>query len=333
MKILITGGAGFIGSHIVESLLSLGHTVVVYDNFSSGSLFNLQSLIKNKNLKIIEGDILDFEMLNKSLKNIDLVSHHAAQLEIFLSIEDPVKDLEINTIGTLNVLKASSLNGVSKVINVSSACVYGQTSRPSSENSPTNPNWDYGVSKLSGEKYAQIYNDYKNLSVVNLRYSIVYGEREWYRRVMPIFSKRYIKNEDLIIFGKGEQKRDFIYIMDLVKAHNLCLFNSKANGNIYNIGSGESISIFELAKTFLTLRGMYSGKIVFEDVNQGEFSKLIEGKKRNSSELDLMHLDISKIKADLGWTPTTTLANGISNQLAWAKINLDRWNTIFTTRW
>ncbi|MCS7228386.1 MAG: SDR family NAD(P)-dependent oxidoreductase, partial [Endomicrobia bacterium] len=152
MKILVTGGAGFIGSHIVESLIEKGWEVVVYDNLSSGSLENLSHISSHK-LTFIRGDILDYNTLEQAMRGCDYVSHQAAQLEIFLGIEDPERDLYVNTIGTLNVLKAARKNGVKKVINASSACVYGQTKKATREDDLTEPNWEYGVSKLAAEKY------------------------------------------------------------------------------------------------------------------------------------------------------------------------------------
>lgn len=331
MKILITGGAGFIGSHIVDAYVDKGFDVIVYDNFSSGSNFNISRHISNKSIEIIRGDILDYELLNKSMKNVDYVSHHAAQLEIFLAYEDPMKDLEVNTIGTLNVLKAAKNNSVKKVINVSSACVYGQVNGQSVESDMLRPNWDYGVSKLAAEKYGCIYNDYKGLPVVNLRYSIVYGEREWYRRALPIFLKRIIQNEPPVIFGNGDQERDFIYVKDVVDVNIKCLENDSINGEIFNVGSGTKTSIKELAYSVCKLNG--NTMPLFEDTKEGEFSNLIPGKKRNSSELQTMFLNIEKANNLLGWHPKTSLDNGLLREYEWAKKNIDRWEKIFSTQW
>jgi UDP-glucose 4-epimerase len=331
MKILITGGAGFIGSHIVDAYVDKGFDVIVYDNFSSGSNFNISRHISNKSIEIIRGDILDYELLNKSMKNVDYVSHHAAQLEIFLAYEDPMKDLEVNTIGTLNVLKAAKNNSVKKVINVSSACVYGQVNGQSVESDMLRPNWDYGVSKLAAEKYGCIYNDYKGLPVVNLRYSIVYGEREWYRRALPIFLKRIIQNEPPVIFGNGDQERDFIYVKDVVDINIKCLENDSINGEIFNVGSGTKTSIKELAYSVCKLNG--NTMPLFEDTKEGEFSNLIPGKKRNSSELQTMFLNIEKANNLLDWHPKTSLDNGLLSEYEWAKKNIDRWEKIFSTQW
>lgn len=330
-KIFITGGAGFIGSHIVDSLLAKDYEVIVYDNFSSGTKDNLKHIKTNK-IQIIEGDILDYQKLDKSMNGCDYVSHHAAQLEIYLALDEPERDLNINTVGTLNVLKAAKKNNIKKVINISSACVYGQTQNASKETSDLNPNWDYGVSKLAAEKYGQIFNEYKELPVVNLRYAIVYGEREWIRRALTIFLKRVINNEAPVIFGNGEQIRDFIYVGDVVRFHNLCLEDKKANGKTFNVGSGKGTSIKEIAELSASL-SENNLKVIYEDTKEGEFSKIIKEKKRNSAELRTMLLDINKAKDILGWEPITKLTDGIIKEYIWAKNNISRWDKIFNTNW
>ena len=184
-KIFLTGGAGFIGSHIVESLLKEGAKVTIYDNFSSGSMENLKAI--EGQVTIIKGDILDYPALEAAMRGHDLVSHQAAQLEILKCVDDPLWDLQVNTGGTVNVLRAAKSVGVRKAVLASSACVYGQTDADQqTEDHPTQPNWAYGVSKLAGEHYARIYMTDYGLPVVNLRYGIIYGPREWYGRVFTI---------------------------------------------------------------------------------------------------------------------------------------------------
>lgn len=331
-QVFVTGGAGFIGSHITDSLLSLGYRVKVFDNLSSGSLDNLQNAKKNKNFSFVQGDISDYELLKKSMDGSDYVSHHAAQLEIFLALDNPQLDLDVNTVGTLNVLKAAKNTGIRKVVNISSACIYGQSTRATSEDFLPNPNWDYGVSKLAAEKYAQIYNDSKDLNTVSLRYAIVYGSREWYRRVMPIFIKRIILNQPLVIFGDGQQIRDFIHVDDVVDFHNICMFSDLSCGQAFNVGTGIPTTIKSLAETIIKVSGANS-EIIYESTREGGFSTLVKGKKRNSSELKQMLLNIDKAYDLLGWKPKITLDKGIDLQLKWASHNLDRWSKVFTTQW
>jgi UDP-glucose 4-epimerase len=332
-KIFVTGGAGFIGSHIVEELLKLGASVSVYDNFSFGKYENLAHVAKD--IRIVEGDILDYDKLKSAMEGHDIVSHQAAQLEIFLGIENPYRDLEVNTVGTLNVLKAAKENGVSKVINASSACIYGQTVSKTAENYLPMPNWAYGVSKLAAERYGTIYSRYESLPVVNLRYAITYGEREWFRRVLTIFIKRAILNKPIVIFGDGKQVRDFIYVKDVVRLHNLCIESERANGESYNVGTGVPTRVVELAHLVSeTAKNIFGAEpeIVHEEVPEGTFSKLVSDKRRNPAELKVMLLDPQKALHDLGWQPSTTLSKGIAAEMVWAAENLSRWEKVHYTK-
>ncbi|HEY4799421.1 MAG TPA: NAD-dependent epimerase/dehydratase family protein [Bacteroidia bacterium] len=325
MKIVVTGGAGFIGSHITESLVRKGHKVVVFDNFSTGLLENLSDI--SSDVEVVRGNILDQEALNKVLKGVDVVSHQAAQLEIFKSTDDPEYDLQVNTIGTLNVLKAAQLNGVSKIVNASSACIYGQVNGLTSELFYPRPNWAYGVSKLAAEKYCDIYSDAYKLPVVNLRYSITYGEREWYRRALTIMCKRIIENKAPVVFGDGQQIRDFLYVGDLVSFHNLVMEMDIANGKSYNVGTGKGTAISKLAELVVEASGK-AMKVIFEATPQGYFSKLIPDKRRNTAELGVMLLDISKAEKDTGWCPSVSLIEGLKREINWAKNNLHRWERV-----
>lgn len=325
--VLVTGGAGFIGSHIVDSLVEEGANVIVYDNFSFGNLRNLDN--SRGKIKVIKGDILDFPLLKKSMKNADFVSHHAAQLEIFRSTKDPFADLEINTLGTINVLRAAQENKVRKVINASSACVYGQPhAKVQDENHPTNPNWAYGISKLAAEKYCQISESSSGIPVTSLRYGIVYGPREWYRRVLTIFIKRAIEKKDLIIFGRGSQYRDFVYVGDVVRIHNLCLEYGTSDGQAINVGTGKPTTVRQLARLVITAVSPEKLKIISEKVAEGGESKIVEGKKRNVNDLIGMCLDSGKAHRLLGWQAKTDLSFGILQELNWARKNPQYWQKI-----
>ena len=325
MRVMVTGGAGFIGSHIVDDLVASGHNVVVYDNFSTGLHDNL-SAVKGS-VEIVNGDILDAEKLESAMRGCDRVSHHAAQLEIFLSISRPEDDLQQNTIGTLNVLRAARKCGVEKLVNVSSACVYGQTAEASREDMACVPNWAYGVSKLAAEKYAQIFNDYDSLPVVSLRYAIVYGEREWYRRVLPIFLKRALQGQAPVVFGDGLQIRDFIHVADVVRLHRMCFEQPAALGEIFNVGRGVPVSIRELATTCCDIADQPLVP-VFEETAEGDFSKLVPEKRRNSAELKRMLLDPAKAERVLGWQPEVALDDGLRREYVWARDNLSRWDKV-----
>lgn len=326
MKIFITGGAGFIGSHIAESLVKEGYQIKIYDNFSTGKIENLSKI--SADCEIVNGDILDIEKIKKEMKGYDFVSHQAAQLEIIRGDSDPEFDLRVNTIGTLNVLRAAKENNIKKVVNASSACIYGQTDGSTSELFYPKPNWAYGVSKLAAEKYCDIYNDYHGLPAVNLRYAITYGEKEWFRRVLTIFIKRAIQNLPLVIFGKGEQIRDFVYVGDVVRFHNLCLFDQRADGQAFNVGTGIPTSIEQLAEKVMEASNKKLD-IAYEDIPEGELSQLVSDKKRNSSELKKMILDISKAQDLIDWKPEMSLLEGLRKEIKWASENLERWEKIY----
>src|SRR5262249_49872680 len=163
-----------------------------------------------------EGEILDLPALERAAEGCAVVSHQAAQLEITHCIDDPIDDLRTNAIGTLNVFLAARKAGAQRILNASSACVYGQAIDPPSDEdrSPTNPNWAYGASKLVAEKYGKIWTEFHNLPVISFRYGIVYGEREWYGRVLTIFLKRILDGKPPVVFGAGDQIRDFTYVGD-----------------------------------------------------------------------------------------------------------------------
>ncbi len=325
-RIMVTGGAGFIGSHIVDSLLEKCEEVIVYDNFSTGTMENLRHVKESPNLKIVKGDILDRDKLKKYMENVDVVSHHAAELEVFTGITDMNQDLRINVEGTLNVLSAAINSRAGKFIYASSSGVYGQAKyTPEDENHPLDPHWPYGVSKLAGEKYCTMAWNLYRFPTVSLRYAIVYGSREWYGRVLTMFIKRCLEGKSPVIFGDGEQTRDFVYVSDVAKAHNLAIRKKNANGKVFNIGSGVPTSINELAKTIINQ--INPGiKPVYDNPKEGEGSKYQPERKRLIGELKDLLLDISYAKKILGFRPRTSLDAGIKNEVEWAKINRGRWN-------
>jgi UDP-glucose 4-epimerase len=324
-RILVTGGAGFIGSHIVEDLVEAEADVVVYDDFSSGLIENLSAV--RERIEVVEGDILDRDKLDRATANCDFISHQAAQLEIIRATDDPFSDLQINTIGTLNVLLAAEKNGVQKVINASSACIYGQTNKPTSEDFLPAPNWTYGVSKLAAERYAGIFHSAGRVPTVSLRYSIVYGEREWYRRAVTLFIKRVIQDLPPVVFGAGSQIRDFLHVSDVVRLHRNCLETEAADGMALNVGSGKATTIAELAGAVIQA-GSKELSIEFEDVKEGQHSARMPDKRRNNSDLGMMHLDCARARSLLNWQPKILLEEGLSLEIKWAEQNLQRWDKV-----
>ncbi len=324
-KIFITGGAGFIGSHLTISLVQAEARVTVYDNFSSGLRENLAPVAGD--IQIIEGDILDFEKLKSAMRGHHVVSHQAAQLEITHCVDDPIDDLRSNTIGTLHVFQAAVANSVEKIMNASSACVYGQPLyTPSDETKhPTNPNWAYGASKLAAEKYGQIFCELYKIPIVSFRYAIIYGEREWYGRVLTIFLKRILEGKNPVVFGAGEQVRDFTYVGDLVRLHNLAMIDSRADGHVFNISTGLATSVKQLAEKMVAMFGSGQLKVDFEEVKPGERSAKVEGRMRLPSELSAMVLANEKAKQILDWQPQVMLDDGLRREFEWLSQNSQRW--------
>jgi len=309
--VLVAGGAGFIGSHLVDKLLEKGvEKIIIYDNFSTGREQNIEHL-KGK-IEIIQGDILDYESLRRAISNTEVVFHEAAQLEIFKAVEDPLEDLKTNTIGTLNVLRAALEAKVAKFVFASSACCYGQAKyTPQDENHPLRAQWPYGVSKLAAEKYCIQFYELYGLKTTALRYGIVYGPREWYRRVMTIFTRRVLEGKAPIIFGDGKQTRDFVHVDDVVRATILAAEDERANGEEINIGSGIATTVNELANMILTLAER-EGRLKPEYANPDSYQM-----GRKPGELVNLCLDITKAKNLLNWKPVIGLEEGLKQYIEW----------------
>lgn len=327
-KIIVTGGAGFIGSHIVDALVKRGANVKVYDNFSSGLMEHLEG-VKGE-VEVVRGDILDFEKLNNSIKGCDVVVHQAAQLEIAKCIANPVEDLTTNTIGSLNVFNSCVKNNIKKVVWASSAGVYGQlVKRPQKEDThPTNPNWQYGVSKLAVEKYANIYTEMYQIPIVSLRYSIVYGPREWWGRVLSIFLKKALEGKPLVIFGDGKQTRDFIYVSDIVDLNLLSIEKDYKEHLILNGSTNKEVSINDLAKKVIQSLRKPGLRIIHDKTTkEGEMSKDI-GRIRLPSELKAIKMSYDKAQELLGWEPKIEISDGLKKEFEWLKTNHHLWKKI-----
>ena len=253
-RVVITGGAGFIGSNLAHGLAN-GNDVVIIDDLYSGATENIDTLINQEKVTFVRGSILDLELLEKTLDGADYVFHQAAIPSVPRSVVDPLSTNEVNITGTLNVLIASRDNKVNKVIYASSSSVYGDTPElPKREDMTPNPQSPYAVTKLVGEYYCRVFDRQFMLPTICLRYFNVYGPRQnlntEYAAVIPSFISRVLRNECPIIYGDGNQTRDFTYIQDVVHA-NILAAENKSTG-VFNVGSGCSVTINELAEAVIS---------------------------------------------------------------------------------
>ena len=246
MKILVTGGAGFIASHVADRYIELGHSVVILDNLTSGSLDNV-----NPKAIFIEGDITDEERVARLFEEhpFDVVNHHAAQMDVRRSVEDPSFDANINILGTLNLLKAGSKTGLKKFMFASTGgAVYGEQQQfPADENHPTNPVSPYGISKLACEKYIYYFSLQFGLTYSILRYANIYGPRQnphGEAGVVAIFSKKLVEGAAATINGDGLQTRDYVYVSDVAEANAKALQHQKSI--LFNVGTGVESSVLTL---------------------------------------------------------------------------------------
>ena len=267
---LVTGGAGFIGSHLAEELLSQGHEVWVYDNLVAGYLKNVP-----KGCFMVNDDILNIDM-HEELKNVDVIFNNAASKKN-ICLKDPVRDAEVNTIGTLKLLEFAYRNNIKKFVHASTGSVYGNTSSPLREWDKPAPVNYYGVSKANAENYVQFFNK-KGLNTTILRYFHVYGKRqesdENLGGVVSIFIDKMRKGLPLVVHGDGTQNRSFTYVKDVVKANLLVVDKPISNGEIYNVGSGLKININYLITELRKQTGL-EVQIAFGDRLEGDTDDFI----------------------------------------------------------
>ena len=251
MRCLVTGGAGFIGSNLVEALIALGDEVVVLDNLTTGSLKNLNFGSSEDRLEVVESDVRDAETVRRCVEGAEVVFHLAAEVGNLNSLEHPIRDAEVNVLGTINVLRAAETAGVRRLVYSSSSAIFGEPRYlPVDEEHPTLPESYYGVSKLAAECYCLAAAQIMDVGIVCLRYFNVYGPRQAYSEyanVIPIFAGRLRRGEPLIVYGDGEQTRDFVYVHDVLRA-SLLAAESDLTGVAFNIGTGEATTVNRLAE-------------------------------------------------------------------------------------
>ena len=298
MKALVTGGAGFIGSHIVDRLLQDGHEVIVLDDFSTG---HRQNLAENEKLQIVEGDIRDFKMVNECMQAVDWVFHKAAVASVPKTVNDPVGSSAVNYQGTLHVLEAARQNKVKRIVFASSAALYGdEPTLPKVETMLPVTLSPYAVDKLASEYACGVYTRLYGLETVSLRYFNVYGPRQDpsspYSGVISIFADKLNQGTAPTIFGDGEQTRDFVYVSDVVAANMQAISQDAPVGQVINIATGRKITLNELLRTFC-------------DIKQVEFNA--DYQEPRQGDIKESYANVSKAASILGWHSSVNLDKGL----------------------
>ena len=308
MKLLITGGAGFIGSHLCDKYTKEGHTVLCLDNFMSGNLTNIRHLLDYRNFKLVKGDIRDFDLLEKVMRDVNVVFHLAAQIHVERSYIEPKLTYEINVMGTQNVLEVARIYDAKKIIHASTSEVYGSAQyAPIDEKHPLNAPHPYGASKIAADRMCYAYIQTYGMNISILRLFNVFGPRQrdvGYGGVISIFTRRVLSNISPIIYGNGQQTRDYTYIEDAVRAYDSVLNHDEPITEPVNFGTGKEVSIIDLANKIIDLCGKKGNiKPVHVEPRMGEVKRLIA--------------DATKAKNLLGWEPEYDLQRGLSNFVQW----------------
>ena len=306
MKALVTGGSGFIGSNVSKMLLSKGVEVVVFDNLSSGYFENIKELP----VEFVKGDILDKDAISNACNGVGVVFHLAASVGRQRSIDHPQLDSEINLIGTINVLEGMSAHGVKKIVYSSSAAIFGELQSPEiDENHPQNADSPYGVSKLAAEKMILSYADIYDITAICLRYFNIYGVNQrydLYGNVIPIFAHRLFAGEPLLIYGDGSQTRDFVNVFDVARA-NVMAGLEYPKTNVFNLGSGSSITINRLAEMMQDLSGINNG---------------INYLPERKADVKHCKANATKVWENMSFKAVVSLENGLKEYIEWYKNNI-----------
>src|SRR4030043_379906 len=306
MKCVVTGGAGFIGSHIVDELVRRGEEVAVVDNLVTGNMDNLKQAQASDRIRFVKGDIKDLRLLKKEFKKTDFVFHHAALISVVESMDKP-EEYELNNVqGTRNVLEAARINGVKRVMFSSSGAVYGHQPIPFTEQTPTELLSNYAKNKFEGEKLCKEYYDKYGFKTIVFRYANAFGPRQDpksdYAGVISIFIKKLLRGEIPNIYGDGEQTRDFVYVKNIVEANMLACKSESGFGEPINIGSGKETSVNELYMTISKILGN-KAKPNYEPARGGEARKAL--------------FDISKAERVLGFKCKYDLMTGTRDTVEW----------------
>ncbi|MCH1500622.1 MAG: SDR family oxidoreductase [Akkermansiaceae bacterium] len=319
-KILITGGAGFIGSNLCEALLDRGNTVVCLDNFATGKRENIETPLKDTNFKLIEGDIRNLQDCLEATKHVDYVLHQAALGSVPRSIKDPITSNDVNVSGFLNMLVAARDNDVKRFVFAASSSTYGDSqSMPKVEDIIGKPLSPYAITKYVNELYADIFSNAYGLETVGLRYFNVFGRRQdpngAYAAVIPKFVSHLMKGESPVINGDGNYSRDFTYIDNVIQANLLSLVTSDKNAinTIYNVAYGDRNTLNDLARYLKMYLAKFDPKI--------SNIEIIYGPKR-VGDIPHSHASIDKAKRQLNYSPKFSLQDGLKEAVKWYWGNL-----------
>jgi UDP-glucose 4-epimerase len=305
MKYLITGGAGFIGSHITDCLLARGHEVIILDNLFSGRMENISHISDTQKFRFIRGSITDPFVLRTACESVDGIFHEAAVASVTRSVNNPKATNEANVTGTLNVLVAARDAGVKKVLFASSSSVYGDTpTLPKKESMCPSPKSPYAVSKHAGEEYLRVFSELYGLKTLSFRYFNVFGPRQDpksdYAAVIPKFITRILNHEKPVIYGDGTQTRDFTYVKDVAEA-NVKAMNSAAEG-VFNIAYGQQISLNSLADLISEITGIRTSP-VYEQSRPGDIHDSLA--------------DSTRAREAFGYSPRYTVKTGLEETIQW----------------
>jgi len=308
-RVLVTGGAGFIGSHLVEKLIDLGALVSVVDTMLCGN--KIERLEGHKNLSVHRLDVTDIQAIEPLFKGQDMVFHLAAVVGVEETQDEPVNLLNVEVVGTSNVISLASKNKVKRFIFASSSEVYGDSLKPMVEEGPFNPKSTYALTKLIGEHFCQAYYQKFGLEYAALRYFNVYGPRQDDRFVLSRFVNRALADQDIIIYGDGNQTRDFTYVEDSIHMSLLAGIENEGVNQVLNFGTGKAVSINTLADMVvasLNLKGQVKTSYVNYD-------------RRRSFEIEVFNrvADTNKAEALLGYKPVTDLKSGLQKYIDWYK--------------
>ncbi len=309
MRVLVTGGSGFIGSNVVKLLLNNNYEVTVLDNLSSGYLINIRPYIDDNEVEFIQADVRDSEAVEKACRMQDVVFHLAACVGRQKSLDNPILDSSTNLLGAVNVLEGMRKNGVHRIVYSSSAAIFGELVTPTiAEDHPQNADSPYGVSKLAAEKMILAYSGIYDITGVCLRYFNIYGVNQrfdLYGNVIPIFAKRIYSGMPITIFGDGSQTRDFVNVHDVARA-NFMASKSEHGTDVYNLGSGSSITINRLAEMMQDIAGIHVG---------------IQYAPERPADVKHCKADASKVLGTLGFKAEVELEQGLVEYMQWFKDN------------